>query len=194
MPNVNTETGIRYGVVSLHSLAEWTFDEFFYNGESATMRAIEQDALAERKNLRFAGMCPDCRADLNGDDCPECHYSTEDDNGELPDDFWDDIQIEEEEFELVTSDGLSLALSYLGGAPLVWVFKSPVTTRARLCSPCVPNAGDLDAKDPAGFECYDLPSEWYGDPEDDSTKSICPDCGGLWQSDQLTNCPCQEDR
>ena len=36
-------------------------------------------------------------------------------------------------------------LGYLGGAPLIWVIKSPYVTYCRTCSPCVPNAGSLDS-------------------------------------------------
>jgi hypothetical protein len=38
----------------------------------------------------------------------------------------------------------SYQVSSLGGAPLIWVFKSPYVTPCRQCSPCVPNAGNLD--------------------------------------------------
>ena len=36
IPNTNPETGFRYGVVALHSLQDWVFDEFFYNGTNLT--------------------------------------------------------------------------------------------------------------------------------------------------------------
>jgi len=52
-------------------------------------------------------------------------------------------------------------LGYLGGAPLIWVIQSPVTTTCRRCSPCVPNAGNLDSPDPdGGITCYDIPPDW----------------------------------
>lgn len=41
-------------------------------------------------------------------------------------------------------------LSHLGGAPLIWVVSSPYVTYCRTCSPCVPNAGDLDNCCPYG--------------------------------------------
>jgi hypothetical protein len=43
-----------------------------------------------------------------------------------------------------TDGEFTYELSYLGGAPLIWVTKSPFVTYCRTCSPCVPNAGDLD--------------------------------------------------
>ena len=131
--NINPETGIRYGVASLSKLADWVWDEFFYDGRSLTRDAIEQDYRDENG--------------LSGD-------------ADLPDDFWDCIEVEEEEFEL-EKDGMKLGLSYLGGAALVWVFESPHTTECRECSPCVPNAGDLDSPDEHGFTAYTLPKDWF---------------------------------
>ncbi len=40
--------------------------------------------------------------------------------------------------------GFQYRLGDLGGAPLIWVIKSPYVTPCKTCSPCVPNAGDLD--------------------------------------------------
>ena len=38
----------------------------------------------------------------------------------------------------------SYQVSTLGGAPLLWVLQSPYVTPCCHCSPCVPNAGNLD--------------------------------------------------
>jgi len=113
IPNINPETGIRYGVVSLNSLQDWVWEEFEYKGELLT------------------------EVDDEAEDWPE-----------------------EPAYELEVED-MKLQLGWLGGAPLVWVLKSPHTTRARECSPCVPNAGDLDSLDEGGFECYTLPEDWF---------------------------------
>lgn len=56
--------------------------------------------------------------------------------------------------------GFEYILDYLGGAPLIWVTKSPFATYCRTCSPCVPNAGDLD-------NC--------GVMEDSNNIAYCPD-------------------
>lgn len=47
-------------------------------------------------------------------------------------------------FVWVEEDRFSYQLSELGGAPLIWVLNSPYVTPCRECSPCVPNAGNLD--------------------------------------------------
>jgi hypothetical protein len=67
-------------------------------------------------------------------------------------------------------DDIEYQVTWLGGAPLVWVLKGPIGSVNRLCSPCVPNAGDLDSgfiggdqvppPDFKGYECYVVPPNW----------------------------------
>jgi len=137
MVNVDPKTGISYGVVSLNALEDWVYDEFFYNGRNITYEAAMEDFVAEF----------------------EAEHGREPDDEEIQE-WVDYAEFQEEEYELET-DGMKLLLTYLGGAPLVFVIKSPHTTRTRPTSPCVPNAGDLDNKDPHGILAYDLPEDWY---------------------------------
>ena len=135
--NINPDTGIRYGVVSLNTLADWVWDEFFTSGTNLTAKEAESDYLAE--------------------------FQTE--HGREPGDedwqeFWDGYEADEECYSLET-DGMRLELSYLGGAAIVFVLESPHIGQARECSPCVPNAGDLDNRELGGFDCYSLPDEWF---------------------------------
>jgi len=130
MKNRNETTLVAYGVASLNSLADWVWEEFTDNGASLTAREIEAEFYAENPG-----------------------------ETELPESFWDDVEITEECFELET-DGMKLGLSWLGGAPIVWVFESPHMARFAPCSPCVPGAGDLDSPEPDGVMAYCLPGEW----------------------------------
>lgn len=139
--NMNTESGIRYGVVTMNSLQDWVFEEFLNNGENVSYQEAEKEFIAE---FLFEYEGDKLQTDLD----------------EALDMFRDSYHGEEERYTLI-SEGMSLELSYLGGAPLVWVLSSPVVERARLCSPCCPNAGDLDNKDEGGYETYSLPSEWF---------------------------------
>jgi hypothetical protein len=132
-PNTNPETGIRYGVVALNTLADWVFEEFFHHGNNDSYDAALEYFKAEN---------PDA-------------------TDEEIDRFGEEYESDEDCYSLETKDGLKLGLSYLGGAPMVWVFQSPHTTTALLCSPCVPNAGDLDNRTPDGFACYTLPADWF---------------------------------
>jgi len=130
--NCDTETGTPYGVVSMNALEDWVFDEFFNAGENLTARSAFEES----------GIDPD-------------------DDGAVQE-FWDYYECDEEEYALdLPDEGLHLGLSYLGGAPLVWVYKSPHVAFCRPCSPCVPGAGDLDSKVEPGMRCYDLPADWY---------------------------------
>ena len=51
-----------------------------------------------------------------------------------------------------------LQLGYLGGAPLIWVLESPWVATCARCSPCCPNAGDLNTPGESMIE-YCLPPE-----------------------------------
>ena len=142
LSNVNPQTGIRYGVASMNSLADWVWDEFFYNGTNDTAEAALEDWKTENPTLV--------------------------DDDEAIQNFWDREYMAEEECYSLTTDGMRLELSYLGGAALVFVLESPVISVARLCSPCIPNAGDLDAREENGAECYGLPPEWYATDDERS--------------------------
>ena len=63
----------------------------------------------------------------------------------------------------IEHDGLIVTFDWLGGCPLIIVNESPFITFASPCSPCVPNAGDLDSLDPDGVECYTVPENWKAD-------------------------------
>ncbi len=135
--NTNTETGIRFGVVSFNSLASWVWDEFYASGTNES----EAEALREWEAENPEAGETDTQV------------------------FCDSLEIEEPAWSLET-DGMKLGISWLGGAPLLWVYESPHRAAVSLCSPCIPNAGNLDCKVPLGegFACYDIPAEWYEQP------------------------------
>jgi hypothetical protein len=72
------------------------------------------------------------------------------------------------DYEYETDHGpVKLTTGTLGGAILIWVLESPWVAEVRVCSPCVPNAGDLDSPHEGGMVCYclppdDMPEEWEG--------------------------------
>ena len=55
-------------------------------------------------------------------------------------------------------EGVMYRTTWLGGAPMLCVFKSPYVTKCSVCSPCVPGAGDLDS--PGDYEAYGVPVTW----------------------------------
>ena len=59
------------------------------------------------------------------------------------------------------SEGNEFMVSYLGSAPLIWCLKTDKIVKARLCSPCVPNAGNLsELDDEYGEKCYGVPDKY----------------------------------
>jgi hypothetical protein len=87
----------------------------------------------------------------------------------LQDELWDlicnNVEYEHDSdncsYEL-DENGCKYGLSSLGGGILVWVYESTNIVKVNsLCSPCVPNAGDLDSGlDDSGYECYGIPDSW----------------------------------
>lgn len=66
-------------------------------------------------------------------------------------------------------DGVTYQITWLGGVALLWVLDGPTGLADRLCSPCVPNAADLDSgfvfeeeRDGIddGWPCYVVPRNW----------------------------------
>jgi hypothetical protein len=180
--NVNPETGIRYGVTSC--IPDWIFYEAMSWDCPAEEEAAQDYARERLTELAESG-------ELDPDDIDGFTFDSELTAESLKDDLREYISsldgqkaidcLEAIECDAMQSffdgcdfsesarygeiDGVSLMLSSLGGAPLLWIFQSPYMDTVRLCSPCVPNAGDLDTPDGQGFQCYAPSPEWYGEEE-----------------------------
>jgi len=151
--NVNLKTGIRYGVIQGNSVpilmekifdngtdesyARWRLDKI--QAVKAALKELESDD-SDSKLDRIALETFDAMEWGNSYNCDESDYSYED------------------------RQGNQFLLGYLGGAPLIWCIKTSAIVRVKaLCSPCVPNAGDLDSgivDDENGYECYGLPENY----------------------------------
>ena len=152
--NTNPETGIRYGVIAINNLDPDVVDELWY-GTGATdlsyKAALEElDALVAREADALIES-----GSLERDDW-DWYVDRETDKRR------DFILIDEPTIE-GTYQGVTYQISWLGGAPLLFVFESPVISRASPCSPCVQNGGDLDNLDDDGVECYGVPRDWRRD-------------------------------
>lgn len=196
--NVNPTTGVRYGVTNAQNY-QGLYDHIVDNGLDLNWVAYEKEwkqkiaSLAEDLQLSWDDPKEVDReaiestyrwlhhrmTDLIVDEVRnffEGHLE-----GDLADILWDAIeqdisenyQCEDQSYELLEHEGTDeechYMLSSLGGAPLLFVCKSPVITKVRsLCSPCVPGAGDLDSGyDEDGYECYGVPEEWEEEGDDD---------------------------
>ena len=145
--NIDSETGIAYGVVSMNILNSWVWDEFIENGKNISDEAAFEEAKAEFIAAQESPEWADYLLDRGAEDA-----------------LWEEIDCDEPEYTL-ESDGMSLGISWLGGAPMVWVFKSAECAMVSECSPCVPNAGDIQGPGNSGNEgtrAYTLPAEWFG--------------------------------
>lgn len=140
--NSNPLTGIRYGIISADALDPEVIDEIQQYGEDIHYEEWKSEI---RASVHDDESIPDDEKD----DVIEQRIEDGKDR------FYDDEPVHE-----FTLAGVSGRTTWLGGAMLVWVFLSPHITRARLCSPCVPNCGDLNNVDPDGEECYDVPTDW----------------------------------
>lgn len=184
MTNTNPTTGIRYGVIAGNSLNPELFDELYFGGRDLTYEAAKAEAKAEAQLTAETMMEvweEDAKikaAELGGvidiESFVESEieaawermgYSDSDDYVEYTVEqdmewFECDERTIEGEYE-----GVKYRISYLGGAPLLWVLEGPIGRAASLCSPCVPNAADLDSgfdedEDDRSFECYVVPRDW----------------------------------
>lgn len=177
--NIDPETGMRYGVINAND-APHLFEEITLNGTNTTYQTYlkeldsqiedffvdKEDYLDDIKGFfselnldedlcqRFAKAVAEIEGDLS-----------EADTQHLRDILLEktDVEFDQENYEY-EKDGESYGITHLSG-PLLWVFKSPVTALVDLCSPCVPNAGNLNSPNPEGVPCYAVPTEWFDDDD-----------------------------
>jgi hypothetical protein len=156
--NVNPETGIRYGVIAAQSLNSDLFDDLtIYRGENESLAealkelrdAIEAEAHEVEETFADTGKSWADTKWSDWDDYVESQYERRSEGVEIDEPVYSG-----------TYEGVKYRVGWLGGAQIVWILESPETTHADLCSPCVPNAGNLDSRSPNGFECYDVPKGW----------------------------------
>lgn len=158
MSNVDRETGIRYGVISLHSLDCQTFADSTTptfpgpncpecGGDVIPSEEVKHVDLWARRMDRngthgcFDHACLSCRKGWDSGDC----YGEEADGWECSDSDYE----------------LSPAFSGF----CVFVTRSPFYTRATFCSPCAPGAGDLNSPMEEGVKTYCLGHEWFSEED-----------------------------
>lgn len=176
--NINPETGIRYGYISAQSIhPDILYDVIdvvgenlsFNEAELETKAEIEQEAEQIEEEARIAIAERGGYTDREAEDALEGEIEAAynrlgyDDREDFVDRklsrAMDHIYIEEPiiEFEY---EGVKGRTSWLGGALNLWIFESPILGMYRVCSPCVPNAGNLDQPFEWGVLTYDVPADW----------------------------------
>lgn len=199
MTNTNVKTGIRFGVIATNSLDQDLVNDLWYGPdavneseeevakemksefgakwdaahEEAEIAASETDPNMSddereafiNKHMMDAGFSitySGCTLFLDRDD-----YISREIEG-----AWGNLDISE---PIISGnyEGVDYQITWLGGAPLLWVLEGPVGFANHLCSPCVPNAADLDNgfeptsipvdqihRDHDGYLCYVVPQDW----------------------------------
>lgn len=147
MINTHPVTGIRYTVYSMRNLKSWIYEELFYGSQATDLsyeEAYEEELSLAIKRARY-------EAEVNGKEFDEADFIED----------WECPEFEIDEPNIAgTYDGVRYEISWLGGAPLLWVLESPHTGQFVLCSPCCPQACDADSPIAGGFTGYAVPEEW----------------------------------
>lgn len=196
LPNQDSR-GVRFGVISFNSLQPWCSEDLFC-GQNARDLSYEEALLDLKREAvsLYDGLLEECctaAAESGADrevgfdqEAFEQEWFAERKETWDRDDFIQDfvernaehIQIDEPIIE-GEYDDVKYRISWLGGAPLLWVLEGPIGYVNRLCSLCVPNAGDLDSgfitgegegnsEDHRqilgqGFRSYVVPVSWLAD-------------------------------
>lgn len=125
LSNFNPETGVHYGVISIHSVSSWFLDDIYQNGTDN----IFEGFINELKNQG--------KTDDEIQDEIDCYDSC----------GYTDISYSDDDYDLWLNENT------------IFVSRSPVIVKCRMCSPCCPNAGDLDSIDKNGIPTYGLKPE-----------------------------------
>lgn len=180
--NINSETGIRYGVIQAHSVP-LLYDEIYSCGTDESYLAWKKDRIAELLSLlqtkdadELANyICEHGRREKARVTAEEIIKDLDDSEPTNDDaeavfdnlDLNEQFECDESEYSYEDKEGNQFLIGYLGGAPLIWCIKTNRVVHVKsLCSPCVPNAGDLDSgltDDESGYACYGVPTEYEGD-------------------------------
>jgi hypothetical protein len=177
IPNINPTTNIAYGVIQGNN-APSLLDDIFTHGNDDSFEAAkkekvneilalledgDEDMLAKFIDENTSHYVDDCMVEAKkilseqGDDTP-----TEADADQIFDEYnvSENWESDESNYSWDDGKGNKFLVTYLGGAPLIYCIETTCVVQVKsLCSPCVPNAGDLDSGlvESGGFECYGIP-------------------------------------
>lgn len=145
--NTDPDTGYRYGIISANSLDPEIVNEIQMNGKDLHYEAAKAELWADVK-----AVCKDYLSDSDSDDVADQAVERME--------LYDDEPVHSFDIECPGYGRVIGQTTWLGGALLVWIFQSPFVMPHAVCSPCVPDAGNLDQPDKDGVLCYDVPADW----------------------------------
>jgi hypothetical protein len=142
-----SESGIRYGVISQHSVDLNASDCIWSNGRDLSYEAFLDEVKAKLRSALddyFSG---------------DALTSAVDDAFEaVSDNLGDDYHADSSRM-LYEQDGYKITTSETE----LWVLNSPFYTFAQFCSPCAPGAGNLDSPCSDGPKTFCLGPDWFDD-------------------------------
>lgn len=145
--NINTKTGIRYGVISQHSVPYEYQDDFEqYYGEPTCPEC--GNGAKEYNQVSHEGFASYSEYGCADYACEVCKHTLDS----------QDVFSEESLGFSYERDGYKLTNALDSD---IFVIESPYYTRAQYCSPCVPGAGNLDNPCEDGPKTYCLGHDWF---------------------------------
>ena len=158
--NRDSESGIRYGIISANDLTEWLWEsvESIYLPYCPHCDDQLDDGWDDQDSQDAAGtegISDEVFTDSELDDicdpiCTRCYKVIED--GEQ----WPDCA--EPAGNILTDSDYE---GFVDDSNDVWVTKSPFYTHAQFCSPCAPGAGHLGNPCEDGPKTYCLGHDWF---------------------------------
>lgn len=151
MNNINLETGIRFGVTPGNKAYD-LMEKIIQHGEDLELEFYRKDIL---KNL-MDSFLKNGTSEVAAKELAKEALTKLDGNMSLTD---------EPNFSYMDKKGNEFQLGYLVGSPIIWCIKTSLIVKVKsLCSPYVPNAGDLDSGfSDDGYPCYGVPDEYLFD-------------------------------
>lgn len=125
MPNYDEKTGIRYGVISPHTISPFALDDIYQNGTDPICESGKEELINDLKEF-----------------C-ESHYLDFDriDTIQFVDQYYEHYESPDGQMDYSDKD---YDLHVSGDNFGIFVMRSPYYTYCRGCSPCAPGAGDLN--------------------------------------------------
>lgn len=139
--NIDKETGIRFGVISQHSVMSEALDDIMTHGKDVAWESAVKEIEEE---IKASEMDEEDKADEIEDRINDLSNCWETNLGNY----------------LYEQDGYKLTGCLDND---LFVIKSPFYTYAQFCSPCVPGAGNLDNPCSDGPKTYCLGHDWFDD-------------------------------
>lgn len=143
--NIDLDTGTAFGVISMHRLGDIGLGQFVEGAEDQRVLAqeenIREDATALARKW-WPNDYEDLAAEIAGLLIGDMFALWETQHEDL---IWEDADY---------------TIQGVWSADLV-VIRSPYLTTCRLCSPCLPGAGNLEEPASAGQRTYCLGPEWF---------------------------------